>query len=160
MFNWSVNNAIYQLRACVFFLTHCLVLLCSKCLTFCSVDCEVLRACFYMRACRLEICGFTPPYANHFRGYCESLWLTDSQYFWVTVNHFWPIANRFCQWIRKDLFGLHPFFREALCNKERNNSANKLRINLKKWFAICGRTEKLRITFWCLFPAMRACMCV
>ena len=25
---------------------------------------------------------------NHFWGNCESLWPTDSSYFWITANHF------------------------------------------------------------------------
>ena len=44
----------------------------------------------------LEIGRFALPNANHFWGKCESLWPTDSQYFWVTANKFRPIANNFC----------------------------------------------------------------
>ena len=61
----------------------------------------------------LEIGGFASTKANHFWGKCESLWPTDSQYFWVTVNQFRPIADHFCKRIRKSAL-----FREVLLNKE------------------------------------------
>ena len=43
----------------------------------------------------LEISEFALPNVNHFWDNCELLWPTDSQYFWVTVNQFRPIANHF-----------------------------------------------------------------
>ena len=52
----------------------------------------------------MEIGGFASPNGNYFWGKYESLWPTDSQYFWVTANQFRLIANHFCQWICKDLF--------------------------------------------------------
>ena len=44
----------------------------------------------------LEIGEFATPNENHFWDKCESLWLIDSHYFWVTANQFRPIANHFC----------------------------------------------------------------
>ena len=39
--------------------------------------------------------GIVSPYTNHFWGNCEALWQSDSPNFFVTANHFWPIANHF-----------------------------------------------------------------
>ena len=57
----------------------------------------------------LEIGRFISLNANHFQGNCKSFWPTDSQYFWVTVNHFWSITNYFCLWIRKKTFLFRSF---------------------------------------------------
>ena len=59
-------------------------------------------------------------------GVIANHWPTDSQYIWVLGNHFWPIANHFCKWIRKKTFFLilTPFLGKFYAI--RNKSVNKL----------------------------------
>ena len=68
-----------------------------RCLKFLRPDIDILNISddilIYLG---LEIGGLASPNANHFWSKSESLWSTDSQYFWVTVNQFRPIANHFC----------------------------------------------------------------
>ena len=52
----------------------------------------------------LEKGGFASPSVNHLWGNCESLWQTDSPYFWVAANHFWPMANYFSNGFTKKSF--------------------------------------------------------
>ena len=64
--------------------------MCAMCVSVCVCMC----VCMCVSA-GLEIGGFASPNANHFWGNCKSVWPTDSQYFLVIANYFWPIAKHF-----------------------------------------------------------------
>ena len=100
----------------------CIIQRCKIFLQFHSILTKA-RTCIYSG---LELGGYASPNANYFWGKCESLWPTDSQYFWVTSNQFKPIANHFRTWIRK-----RPFFEKFYTM--RNNSVNKLRISANEF---------------------------